>query len=144
MDSIFRAAFMYIFLMFIIRIAGTRTLTEMTTFDFVLLLIIGDASQQAITSNDYSVINAIVIISTFIVMDLLLAIFKFKYKKVDRFLDGSPIILVNKGKLLKKAMLYTKVDLEDILEAARKEGLENIDKVKFAVLEKNGEITIIS
>src|SRR5688572_26201252 len=115
MESIFRAAFMYLFLMFIIRISGTRTLTEMTTFDFVLLLVIGDASQQAITSNDYSVINAIIIITTFVMMDLGLAFIKNKYKKVDRLLDGSPIILVNDGKQVTKMMQYAKVDLTDVL-----------------------------
>jgi len=130
--------------MFIIRISGTRTLTEMTTFDLVLLLIIGDASQQAITSNDYSVINAVIIIVTFVVIDLALAYIKNKFRIVDRILDGTPIILINEGKLIKKMMQYAKVDVWDILQAARKsQGLESLDQIKYAVLEKDGEITII-
>lgn len=144
MESIFRAAFMYLFLMFIIRIAGTRTLSEMTTFDFVLLLIIGDASQQAITSNDYSVINAVIIIITFILMDMILAFIKSKFKKIDLFLDGTPIILINNGRIITKMLKYAKVDLTDILEAARKlHGLESLEQIKYAVLEKDGAITII-
>lgn len=144
MESIFRAAFMYIFLMFIIRVAGTRTLSEMTNFDFILLLIIGDASQQAITSNDYSVTNAIIVIITFIVMDMLLAILKNKFPGFDRFIDGSPLIIVNQGKQVKKNMEKMKVGENDILEAARKtQGLERMDQIKYAILEKDGEITIV-
>lgn len=144
MESIFRAAFMYIFLMFIIRVAGTRTLSEMTNFDFILLLIIGDASQQAITSNDYSVTNAIIVIITFIVMDMLLAILKNKFPAFDRFIDGSPLIIVNQGKQVKKNMEKMKLGENDILEAARKtQGLERMDQIKYAILEKDGEITIV-
>lgn len=144
MESIFRAAFMYLFLMFIIRISGTRTLKEMTTFDFVLLLVIGDASQQAITSNDYSVINAVVIITTFVVMDFALSFLKNKFKKIDQILDGSPILLVNNGKLIKKMMHYTQIEETEILESGRKaHGLETLAEIKYAVLEKDGDITII-
>jgi len=144
MESIFRAAFMYIFLMFIIRIAGTRTLSEMTTFDFILLLVIGDASQQAITSNDYSVINAVIVIMTFILMDMLLAYVKHKFERVERFIDGSPVILINNGKKNKKLMDKACIEDADLLEAARKlKGLERLEQIKYAILEKNGEITII-
>jgi uncharacterized membrane protein YcaP (DUF421 family) len=144
MESILRAGFMYFFLMFIVRMSGARTLAEMTTFDFVLLLIIGDASQQAITSNDYSVTNAVIVITTFIVLDLIFTFIKSKYKKVERILDGSPIILINQGKVVKKMLKLTKIDECDILEAARKnQGLETLEQIKYAILEKGGDITVI-
>lgn len=145
MEALFRAAFMYIFLMFIIRISGTRTLSEMTTFDLVLLLVIGDASQQAITSNDYSVTNAVIIITTFIVLDMIMAFLKNKFSMFDRFVDGTPLVIVVNGKLQKKLMQQTEISEEDILEAARKaHGLERMEQIKFAVLEKDGGISIVS
>ncbi len=144
MEALFRAAFMYIFLMFIIRISGKRTLSEMTTFDLVLLLVIGDASQQAIASNDYSVTNAVIIISTFIVIDMLMAMLKNKFRWFDRVVDGTPLVIVANGKLIKKFMQQMQINEEDILEAARKEhGLARMEQIKFAVLEKDGSISII-
>lgn len=144
MESVFRAAFMYLFLMFIIRIAGTRTLSEITTFDLILLLVIGDASQQAIIGNDYSVINAVVVIVTFVLMDLAMAYIKNRSEKVEKLMDGSPIILINNGKLMKKMMSYAEIELEDILEAGRRaHGLASLEQIQYAVLEKDGDITII-
>lgn len=145
MESLLRAAFMYLFLMFIVRIAGKRTLSEMTTFDFVLLLIIGDSSQQAITGADYSITNAVIVISTFVVLDMLLAFLKFRFRKVDLIIDGSPIILVRNGEVITKMMKYAKIDIGDILEAARKsQGIDSLEKIKFAILEKDGEISVIA
>lgn len=144
METILRAVFMYLFLLFIIRVAGNRTLNEMTTFDFVLLLVLGDASQQALTRNDYSFINAVIIIGTLVLLDILLTYAKQYFPWFDKMLEGTPIILVNNGKIQQKIMNRVKVDKSDILEAARKNlGLESMDQIKYAILEKEGEITIV-
>jgi uncharacterized membrane protein YcaP (DUF421 family) len=144
MESIYRAVFMYFFLMIVLRILGNRTLNEMTMFDFILVLIIGDSSQQAITGSDYSIINAVIIIITFIIFDLLLSLIKNKFSKVERIVDGIPIILINKGELQRNAMERLKIDESDILESARKlHGIENFKQIKYAILEKDGDISII-
>lgn len=98
MESVLRAAFMYFFLLFILRISGKRTLAEITLFDFVLVLIIGDASQQAITANDYSVINGVIVVSTLILIDKLFSLLKTKYPKLERVMDGQPLVIVVDGK----------------------------------------------
>ena len=120
------------------------TLNEMTTFDFVLLLIIGDASQQAMTGTDYSIINAIVVIITLVLIDILMTFLKQKFHKFDKIVDGMPLILINKGKIQKRIMEQSQIDLYDILESARKEhGFERVEQIKYAILEKDGDITII-
>ena len=144
MDLIFRGVAIYLFLLVLFRILGKRSLAETTTFDFVLLLIIGEATQQALLGNDFSVTNALVLIIILMGVDMLFAKLKSKYKKLDRLLEGTPLILVDHGKPLKKRMTQSHVDEDDIMEAARiHHGLEQLKQIKFAVLERDGTISII-
>lgn len=144
MESVLRAAFMYFFLLFILRISGKRTLAEITLFDFVLVLIIGDASQQAITANDYSVINGIIVVSTLILIDKLFSLLKIKFPKLERIMDGQPLVIVVDGKPQAKLMRAMEIEEEDILESARKwRGIARMDEIKYAILEKDGGITIV-
>ncbi|HEX2549018.1 MAG TPA: YetF domain-containing protein [Gammaproteobacteria bacterium] len=144
MESIIRALCIYLFLMLVLRISGARTLNEMTTFDFVLLLIMGDASQQAMTGTDYSLMNGLLIITTLVVADILMSFLKQKFPKFEKMIDGTPILLMVDGKLKKNIMNKVQVDENDILEAARKaHGLETLQEIKHAILEKDGDITIV-
>lgn len=144
MESVIRALLIYIFLMIVIRISGHRTLNELTTFDFVLLLIMGDASQQAMTGTDYSLTNGFIIIISLVALDMLMSFIKQKFSFFEKIIDGSPLILINHGKMLKKNMQKAQIDEFDILEAGRKlQGLEYINQIKYAILEKGGDITII-
>jgi uncharacterized membrane protein YcaP (DUF421 family) len=130
--------------MLVLRISGARTLNEMTTFDFVLLLIMGDASQQAMTGTDYSLMNGLLIITTLVVADILMSFLKQKFPKFEKMIDGTPILLMVDGKLKKNIMNKVQVDENDILEAARKaHGLETLQEIKHAILEKDGDITIV-
>jgi len=144
MESVIRAILIYIFLMIVIRISGHRTLNELTTFDFVLLLIVGDASQQAMTGTDYSLTNGFIVILSLVTLDMLMSVLKQKFSLFEKITDGMPLILINKGKIHKVNMHKAQIDEFDILEASRKlQGLENINQIKYAILEKGGEITII-
>ncbi|HCV76084.1 DUF421 domain-containing protein [Pseudomonas oryzihabitans] len=144
MESVLRAAAIYAFLLMLFRITGRRALSEITTFDFVLLLVIGEATQQALLGDDFSVINAFVVIATLVLIDILLSLFKERSPKVGRFLDGVPLIVVEYGKPLTERLRKARLTEEDILEAARQsQGLERLEQIRFAVLEKNGQISVI-
>lgn len=144
MESVLRAAAIYVFLLVLFRITGRRALSEITTFDFVLLLVIGEATQQALLGDDFSVINAFVVIATLVLIDILLSLFKERSPKVGRFLDGVPLIVVEYGKPLTERLRKARLTEEDILEAARQsQGLERLEQIRFAVLEKNGQISVI-
>ncbi|MXS20326.1 DUF421 domain-containing protein [Pseudomonas oryzihabitans] len=144
MESVLRAAAIYVFLLVLFRITGRRALSEITTFDFVLLLVIGEATQQALLGDDFSVINAFVVIATLVLIDILLSLFKERSPKVGRFLDGVPLIVVEYGKPLTARLRKARLTEEDILEAARQsQGLERLEQIRFAVLEKNGQISVI-
>lgn len=144
MEAVTRALIMYFFLLFIVRITGKRTLSEMTVFDFVLILIIGDASQQGITGPDYSIINTVIIISTLVLLDVILSYIKSKSKRLDHILDGMPLIVVHNGKCIDDNLKASGVTKEDILESARQsQGLKQLAQIQYAVLEKSGVISII-
>lgn len=144
MNPAFRALAIYVFLLVIFRITGKRTLGEVTTFDFVLLLIIGEATQQALLGDDFSVTNALLVITVLIAAEVFLATIKQWFPTVDRVMEGRPIVLVRDGKKLEDRMKREHIDDEDILEAARStQGLARLDQIKYAVLERNGEISII-
>ncbi len=144
MDSILRGAVVYAVLLVLFRIVGKRTLAEITTFDFVLLLIISEATQQAMIDNDNSMTNAFLIITTLLGLDIGLSLLGRRFRIVDRLVDDVPLVLVEDGRVLKDRMTKSRVDETDILQSARQlQGLERMDQIKYAVLERSGGISII-
>lgn len=143
METVLRAASMYLLLMVVLKIAGRRTLLEMTSFDLILLLIISEATQQALLGNDFSVTGASLTIITLIVVDILFGMIKSRFPRVDRLIDGTAMILVEEGEVLSGRARRAGISIDDIMTAARSQGLERFDQIKFAILEKNGKISII-
>lgn len=144
MNPVLRGVIVYVFLMIVFRFSGRRTLNETTTFDLVLLLIISEVTQQALVGEDFSIITAVMLICTLVGLDLLLTVIKQKFKKVDQILEGAPLVIVHNGKLLERRMHKTRIEKDDIMQEARASfGLESIKDIKYAVLEKDGSITIV-
>jgi uncharacterized membrane protein YcaP (DUF421 family) len=144
MDSVIKGTIVYFALWAIIRVSGRRTLGEMTAFDFVLFLIIGGATQRALTGQDYSLTNAFLLVMTFVVIDVVLSLVERDSPFFRRVLKGAPMIVVDNGRLLANRMKSARVTEDEVLESARHlHGLERIDQIKFAILEANGDITIV-
>ncbi len=144
MDSVFRAAAVYVVLVIIFRISGRRTLAEITTFDLLLILIISEATQQAMIDSDNSITGAVVVICTLVGIDVTLSVVKQKFPKVAKVLDGLPVIVLRDGKLLEERAQQERIDWGDILAAARRtHGIENVEQIKYAIVEENGGISII-
>ena len=144
MESVLRAVAIYAFLLLVFRVMGKRSLAQITTFDFVLLLIVGEATQQALLGNDFSVINAWIVIGTLMFLELGLSLVKNWWPRLDPILESTPLVIVENGRLLEDRMAHERVDVEDVLAAAREHhGLERLDQVKYAVLERSGGITIV-
>ncbi|MDB4884761.1 MAG: rane protein [Gemmatimonadetes bacterium] len=144
MYSVLRGAAVYLLLLLIFRVAGKRTLSEITTFDFVLLLIISEAVQQALIGIDNSMTNAMLVVLTLVGLDIGLSVLKQRSKWLERLLDPRPIVIVADGVLQKEAAMRERVDEDDVLSAARcLHGLERMEQVKHAVLESGGKISVI-
>lgn len=144
MDSVLRAAAVYLILLVIMRIAGKRTLAQVTVFDFILLLIIGEATQQALLGEDFSIITAAIVIGTLVLLDIGLSMLKLRSRALDRVIDDTPVVIVDHGKLLHDRMARARIDEQEILVAAREmHGLERVEQIKYAVLERSGGISIV-
>ncbi len=144
MDAIVRGLMVYLFLLILFRIAGRRTLGNITNFDFVLLLIISEATQNAMIGNDYSVTNGFLVILTLVGLDIFFSLMKQRFPSMERYVDGLPLVLVDQGRPLKELMNRARVDEQDILACAReKHGLERMEQIKYAILETNGLISIV-
>lgn len=144
MESILRAAAVYVFLMLLFRIAGKRTLAQMSAFDIILLLVIGEATQQSLLGEDFSVANAFLVIGTLIGLDILLGWAKQTRPEVERALEEPPLVIVRDGKPLTERMVKERVDEADILHAARQShGLSRMEQIRYAVLEPGGGISVI-
>lgn len=144
MESILRAVIVYVFLLIVFRLSGKRTLAEVTTFDLVLLLIISEATQEALIDDDHSMTNSFLIITSIVLLNVLFSEIKQRFKPAEKILDGLPLLIVDHGEPLKDRMRKERVDVDDVLDAAREvHGLERLEQIKFAVLERNGKISII-
>jgi len=119
-------------------------LGEMTSFDFVLMLIIGEATQQALLGDDFSVTNAVLVIVTLLCIDIGFSLLKRRSKRIGKLIDGGPTIVVENGTYLRQRMHEARVQEDDIMQAARLgQGVETVEQIKFAIIERNGKISII-
>ncbi len=145
MDMIVRAVAIYLVLLVVFKIAGRRTLLQMTSFDLILLLIISEATQQALLGNDFSITGAALTIITLVVVDMIFSMIKKYMSGAESMIDGSPVILVENGELLHEKMKLADISCDDIMTSARNnQGVYKISDIKFAILERNGHISIIT
>jgi uncharacterized membrane protein YcaP (DUF421 family) len=118
MDSVLRAATIYLFLLVLFRISGKRTLSEATTFDFLLLLIIGEATQQALLGEDFSLTNAFLVILTLIGIDIAMSLWEQRWPRLGKWFEGVPLVIVDHGQPLRERMQRVRVNVAEILTAA--------------------------
>jgi uncharacterized membrane protein YcaP (DUF421 family) len=139
-----RAVAMYVFLLVLLRVTGKRTLAEVTAFDFIVLLIISETTQQAMTGNDFSVTNAAILVLTLILLQRAADWFADRSERADRVLNDRPVIVVEDGRPIEHWMDWNNLSVQEVLEQARlNQGIERLDDIKYAVLERNGGISVI-
>jgi uncharacterized membrane protein YcaP (DUF421 family) len=144
MESVFRGVAVYLVLLLVTRLSGRRSMAQVTPFDFVLLLIIAETTQQALLGDDFSVTNSFILIVTLFITDVLLSYVKQWSPRAEAILDGTPTVLISQGRPDKEALRRARVSLADVMEAARQQhGLQRLDQVGFAVLEIGGNLSIV-
>lgn len=144
MESIVRATVIYLVLLLLFRLSGKRALSQVTTFDLVLLLIISEAIQQAMVGEDSSLTNAFLIVTTLVGLDILMSVLKQHSRVIEKVVEDMPLVLVRDGRLLQDRLDKVRVDVGDVLEAARElQGIKRLDQIEYAILERDGEISII-
>ncbi len=134
----------YALLLVIFRISGRRTLAKTTSFDLVLLLIIGETTQNAMMGRDESVGGAAVAILSLVSLDMTISFLKKAFPGFDHLIEGKPVLLIRDGKVDRGTLDANGLDDEDIKEAARlSHGLDSMEDVRQATLERDGHISIV-
>lgn len=144
MEMLLRGAAVYLIVWIIFRLSGRRTMAQITVFDFVLLLICGEATQQALLAADYSVTNGAFVVLTLVSLDAAITGVRARVPWLERIFEGLPMLIVRDGAPLRERMRSEKVDDQDVLHAARQaHGLRRFDQIRHAVLETDGSISVI-
>lgn len=142
-EFVARGAFIYLVILFLVRLSGKRTVGEFTPFDLVVVILIGESTQGALTGGDESVFGAPIVAATLIALNALAGYLSARSRIVDRLLEGEPVLLARDGVVLQRALRANNLPATDLEEAVRKQGLASLDEVALAVLETNGEITVV-
>jgi uncharacterized membrane protein YcaP (DUF421 family) len=144
MNLILRAACVYILLLLVMRLAGRRTVSNTSTFDLVLLLVISEAVSNALfAGQDHSITSAAILVITLVSLDIGLSLIKLRSVWFSKLVDGVPLILLAHGKPLTDRMENARVSPEDLATAAREHGFASIDNLQYVVLEANGKLSVI-
>jgi|SRR5919198_1063706 uncharacterized membrane protein YcaP (DUF421 family) len=143
MDLFFRAVVIFTFVFVLMRVVGRRELSALEPFDLILLVVIGDAVQQALTQDDYSVTGAIIVVGTIAGLQVLISFVGFRVPRLRPVLEGEPIVLVEDGKPISRNLRRERIAVEELLEEARSAQIESLDDIKWAVLETSGNISFI-
>ena len=143
MDIVLRGVVVFVFLYVLMRIIGRRELSSLEPFDLILLVILGDAVQQGLTQDDYSLTGAMLAVGTIAIAAGLRVVGELPLPELRSLLDGEPLVVVQDGKPIEKNLKRERITLDDLAEAARKQSIAKIDDVKWAVMETSGEISFI-
>jgi uncharacterized membrane protein YcaP (DUF421 family) len=143
MDLVIRAIVVFFFVLLLTRVIGRRELSQLAPFDLILLIILGDALQQGLTQDDYSVTGAIIIVATFAVLQVFMSWLGYRFPPLRPVLEGEPLIIVQDGKPIEKNLKRERLTLDEVLEAARMHEIASLDEVRWAVIERNGEISFL-
>ena len=141
-ELMLRSALIYGFVFLLLRLLGKKHVGEMAPFDLVILLILSESVQNALVADDKSVTGGLIVASTLFGISQLIGYVTWKNKKAERFLDGVPSVLVRNGRVNKAALAKEQITHAELLEALRREGCTALTKVRYAVLENDGAITI--
>ncbi|AUX44838.1 hypothetical protein SOCE26_063070 [Sorangium cellulosum] len=142
METVARVACVYVFLAIAFRVLGKRELSSLSPFELVTLMLIPEIVSQALV-REASLANALAGVSTLLVLVFLTSMLTHLVPRASRIIDGTPTVLVAKGRLLEKACNRERIQPEEILSEMHKSGLEQLSQVRWAILEADGDLTII-
>jgi uncharacterized membrane protein YcaP (DUF421 family) len=143
MDIVLRTILVFGVLLVLTRVIGRRELSSLQPFDLILLIILGDAVQQGLTQDDYSLTGAFLVIFTFAVLQVFVSWVGYKFPRARPVLEGEPIVIVQDGNLVERNLKRERLTEEEIAEEARCNGIAHLAEVRWAVLETNGKISFI-
>ncbi len=143
MDIVLRATVIFVALYLLVRLMGKRELGQMTPFELIVLIVIGDLIQQGVTQNDFSLVGAILAISTFALLALLMSWATYLWPWAERLLEGEPRVIVRDGEVLTANLRGNRLTQAEIEAEMRLAGIGRLTDVAWGILETQGKISFI-
>jgi uncharacterized membrane protein YcaP (DUF421 family) len=143
LSTILRAAWGYLFLIFIARIVGRRPGKQLTPFEFVLVFYLGGLTLTGMVGNELSITNAVCQIMTVAGVHWVITLVRTRFPRIARLLDGTPLVLLEGGYWRTQTMRHMRISQDDVMTAARDHNLRTLSDIHTAILERNGEISVI-
>ena len=134
----------YLFIVIAIRLSGKKELTQLSVIDLVFILLISNAVQNAMVGTDSSLTGGLVAATSLFIVNSLFKRIMYRFPKLNKLIQGEPLLLIYHGKLNRKNMIEAKISIEEIMEAIREHGVAEVEQVNLAVLEVDGNISVIS
>ena len=143
MDIVVRATVIYLFLWMLTRALGKRELSEMTAFELLLLVVVGDLIQQGVTQEDFSVTGAMLAVGTIAAWISIFSYLGWRFRPARNLIEGVPVVVVRDGRPIEPALHLERVTLDELLESARNQGIGNLADVELAILEPSGQFSFL-
>lgn len=141
---VLRATAIYALVMVLIRVSGKRAVGQFTPFDLVMLILVGNAVQNGINGGDNSLTGAAIMATTLIALNYGVAYITARSRRVERIVEGEPVVLARNGKLFEGVLRRELVSRDDFRESLRMNGIDDVAKVELALLETNGSISVVA
>ena len=143
MEIVVRTVIIFFFVLLLTRAMGRKELSELTAFELILLVTIGDLVQQGVTQEDQSLTGAMLAVGTLGLLIVSLSYLSYKWRPIRRVIRGIAVVVVRDGRPIDDAMKLERLTIDDVIESAREQGIDDLGKVKLAVLEPDGKFSFI-
>ena len=143
MDLVLRAIVIFGFVLLLTRVIGKRELSSLQPFDLILLIVLGDALQQGLTQDDYSLTGSVLVVGTIAVLQVFVSWVSYRFPRARPILEGEPVIIVQDGKVIERNLKRERLTVDEVTEEARKQQIAHLSEVRWAVLETSGQISFI-
>ncbi|MGH8824799.1 MAG: DUF421 domain-containing protein [Jiangellaceae bacterium] len=144
MDVIIRATLVFALLWFVLRVSGKRQVTQLTAFELILLVTLGDLISQTVMQEDLSLTGGALAVATFTLLSILLSWVSWRFEPTRPVLDGESTILLRDGNVDEDVLRYERLPLDDLLAAAREHGVRDLADVDLVVLESDGTFSFFT
>jgi uncharacterized membrane protein YcaP (DUF421 family) len=143
MEIVVRTVIIFFFILLLTRAMGKKELSELTAFELILLVTIGDLVQQGVTQEDQSLTGAILAVGTLGLLIVSLSYLSYRWRPVRRIIRGLAVVVVRDGRPLLDAMRIERLTVDDVIESAREQGIDDLGKIRPGVLEPDGKFSFI-
>jgi len=142
-ETVVRVAFVYLFILAMLRVMGKRELSQLSPLELIMLILIPELVAQSLVREDFSMTNAIIAVTTLMSLVFATSALAYRFPTFARLVEGTPAVLVEDGRLIGDTLDRERLPPEEIAAEMRKAGIERLEDVKWAVLETGGDIAII-